>query len=202
LAGLRLELPVAPELHDHPFREDGRGLPQAQGLLWIGPGQGGGVQNACMKLVHAWVRDDHRHEAFMPWLPYDGHRRPCPWLGDTGGEEPLPGLLPIRCLGLDADPAVLNPIRDRLLDAGVVEGIGGATLCSIGIGHPHPEALLLRLFQPDADLAGAFHPDLVPFQSRLRDEVLGGATGDPYRAAWSLLEDLQRAGWLMPLPLP
>ena len=77
-----------------------------------------------------------------------------------------------------------------------MEGIGGATLCSIGIGHPHPEALLLRLFQPDADLAGAFHPDLVPFQ------ILGGATGDPYRAAWSLLDDLQRAGWLMPLPLP
>ena len=202
LAGLRLELPVSPELQDHRFREDGRSLPEAQGLIWIGPGQGGGVQNACMRLVHAWVRDDHRHESFLPWLPYDGHRQPCPWLGDTGGEEGLPEPLPLRCLGLEADPAVLNPIRDRLAAAGAIEGTGGVVLCAIGIGHSHPEALLLRLFQPDVDLAGAPHPELVPFQIRLRDEVLGGATGDPYRASWSLLEDLQRAGWLMPLPLP
>jgi hypothetical protein len=68
------------------------------------------------------------------------------------------------------------------------------------VGHAHPEALLLRLFQAEADLAGAFHPDLVPYQIRLREEVLGGATGDPYSASWALLEDLQREGWLMPLP--
>jgi hypothetical protein len=74
-------------------------------------------------------------------------------------------------------------------------------LCAISIGHRHPEALLLGLFQPNAELAGAFHPDLVPYQVRLRDEVLGGSTGDPYRAAWSILEDLQREGWLLPLPL-
>jgi len=30
--------------------------------------------------------------------------------------------------------------------------------------------------------------------------VLGGSTGDPYQAAWTLIEDLQREGWLMPLP--
>ncbi|NWJ40315.1 MAG: methyl-accepting chemotaxis protein [Geothrix sp.] len=201
LAGLRLELPVAPELLDHPFREDERKPREIQGLIWIGPGQGGGVQNACMRLVHAWVRDDHRHESFLPWLPYEGHRQPCPWLGDSGVEEPLLGALPVRCLDLDADPSLLLPIRDQLAAAGAVEATGGATLCVVSIGHPHPEALLLRLFQPDADLAGAFHPDLVPYQVRLREEVLGGATGDPYRAAWSLLEDLQRKGWLMPLPL-
>jgi hypothetical protein len=73
-------------------------------------------------------------------------------------------------------------------------------LCAVSIGHPHPEALLLGLFQPGGDLAGTFHPDLIPYQVRLRDEVLGGTTGDPYRAAWSILEDLQREGWLMPLP--
>ena len=200
LAGLRLELPVAPELWDHPFREDGRKPVETQGLVWIGPGQGGGVQSPCMRLIHAWVRDDHRHEAFLPWLPFEGHRKPCPWLGDTEGEEALPGPMSIRCLGLDGDPATLHPIRDRLFAAGAVEASGGATLCSIGIGHLHPESLLLRLFQPEADLAGAFHPDLVPYQARLRDEVLGGATGDPYSAAWSLLEDLHREGWLLPLP--
>jgi hypothetical protein len=154
-----------------------------------------------MRLVHSWVRDDHRHEAFLPWLPHDGHRPPCPWLGDTVEGELLAALLPVRCLSLDADPAMLNPLRNRLIEAGAVEGAVGATLCAIGIGHPHPEALLLRLFQPDAGMAGAFHPDLVPFQIRLREEVLDGTTGDPYQAAWSLLQDLQRAGWLMPLPL-
>jgi hypothetical protein len=74
------------------------------------------------------------------------------------------------------------------------------TLCAVGIGHPHPEALLLGLFQPDGELAGAFHPDLVPYQIRFREEVLGGGAEDPYRAAWAILEDLQGEGWLMPLP--
>jgi hypothetical protein len=103
-------------------------------------------------------------------------------------------------LDLGADPALLHPLRDRFLQAGATEGPLGATLCAVGIGHAHPEALLLRLFQPEAELAGAFHPDLVPYQIRLREEVLGGSTGDPYQAAWILLEDLQREGWLMPLP--
>ena len=92
--------------------------------------------------------------------------------------------------------------RDRLQAAGAGEGDDGVALCVVGIGHAHPEALLLRLFQEDAGLAGAFHPDLIPYQARLRDEVLGGASGDPYQAAWTLLEDLQREGWVMPLPNP
>ena len=108
----------------------------------------------------------------------------------------------VRCVGLGADAARLEAYRDRLQAAGATEGAEGVALCAIGIGHAHPEALLLRLFQEDAELAGAFHPDLVPYQARLRDEVLSGASGDPYRAAWSLLEDLQREGWVMPLPNP
>ncbi|MFN7957056.1 MAG: methyl-accepting chemotaxis protein [Holophagaceae bacterium] len=200
LAGLRLELPVAPELHHHPFREEGRKAPEVQGLIWCGPGQGGGVRNACMRLVHGLVRDDHRHESFLPWLPQDGLSKPCPWLGETEIETRLPEPSRVRCLGLDADPAILRPYRDKLTAAGAVEGDGGAVLCAIAVGHAHPESLLLRLFQPDADLAGAFHPSLVPYQIRLRDEVLGGATGDPYQAAWALLGDLRREGWVMPLP--
>jgi hypothetical protein len=30
--------------------------------------------------------------------------------------------------------------------------------------------------------------------------VLAAATGDSYQAAWALLEDLQRQGWVLPLP--
>ena len=92
-------------------------------------------------------------------------------------------------------PHICHP----LYAAGASEGDDGIVLCAVGIGHDHPEALLLRLFQEDVGLAGAFHPDLVPYQARIREEVLNGITGDPYKAAWSILEDLRREGWILPL---
>jgi hypothetical protein len=200
LAGLRLELSVEPNLWDHPFREAGPWVPAVQRLIWLGPGQGGGLHNPYIRLAHAWVSDRPHHECILPELPYRGLHPPCPWPEDDD-TAPIPSdPLSVRCLGFGADPAALAPTQDRLLRAGATEGPGGMALCAVSIGHPHPEALLLPLFQPDGDLAGAFHPDLVPYQIRLREEVLGGSTGDPYRAAWSILEDLQREGWLMPLP--
>jgi hypothetical protein len=200
LAGLGLELSVEPNLWDHPFREADPQAPEVQGLIWMGPGQGGNLQDPGLRLAHAWFSHRHHHECLLPWLPYGGQRLPCPWPEDDLPEAMLPAPVAVDCLGLGADPTGLRAVLERLLRAGASEGPGGMVLCAVGIGHPHPEALLLRLFQPGAELAGAFHPDLVPYQVRLREEVLGGATGDPYRAAWSLLEDLQREGWLMPLP--
>jgi|GEM_PF-484362 hypothetical protein len=200
LAGLRLELSVEPSLWDHPFREAGSWTPEVQRLIWLGPGQGGGLHNSYMRLAHVWVSDQHHHECILPGQPYRGPRPPCPWSEDDDVAASQSDPLPVRCLGFGVDPATLAPIQDRLLRAGATEGPGGMALCAVRIGHPHPEALLLSLFQPNGDLAGTFHPDLVPYQVRLRDEVLGGSTGDPYRAAWSILEDLQREGWLMPLP--
>lgn len=200
LAGLRLELPLEPDLWDHAFREPGLCINKIQRLIWMGPSAGGSLENQGMRLVHAWMRDDHRHEFFLPWLPYEGHRPPSPWQADHEMEDRLADPLRVRCLGLGADAATLHPVRDHLFQAGATEGFGGMALCAVSIGHPHPESLLLRLFQSDVDLAGAFHPDLVPYQARLRDEVLCGSTGDSYRAAWSILEDLQRKGWVMPLP--
>lgn len=200
LAGLGLELSVEPSLWDHPFREAEPRTSAVQRLIWLGPGHGGGLQNPYLRLAHAWIRERHHHEACLPWLPYPGPRPPCPWPEDEDVAAAQSEPLPIRCLGLEADPALLVPFQERLLQAGATEGPGGMALCAVRIGHPHPEALLLGLFRPDADLAGAFHPDLVPYQVRLRDEVLGASTGDPDRAAWSILEDLQREGWLMPLP--
>jgi methyl-accepting chemotaxis protein len=200
LMGLGLELPLEPELWESAFREAESSGVEVQRLIWMGPAEGGGLQNPCMRLAHSWIRDDNHHESFLPGLPYDGHRPPCPWLGDNGVEGTLSDPVFVRCLGLGMDPETLNPIRDRLIQAGANEGPGGMTLCAINLGYPHPEALLLRLFQADAGLAGSFHPELVPYQIRLRDEVLGGGSADPYRAAWSILEDLHRQGWLMPLP--
>jgi hypothetical protein len=201
LAGLRLDLSIEPELWDHPFREAALLAPEVQRLLWLGPGQGGGVQSQCLRLAHAWVRDHHQHERFLTWLPYQGEHPRCPWCGNSPPDQKWATLLSLRFLGLGADPSSLHALGDRFREAGASEGIGGAALCAVGIGHPHPEALLLSLFRPDLDLAGAFHPDLVPYQMRLRDEVLGAASGDSYGAGWSLLEDLQREGWLLPLPL-
>lgn len=201
LAGLELELPLEPGLWDQPFRPAPHRSTVVQRLIWIGPGSGGGPQSQDLRLIHTWVKDDPRHEFFLPWLPYQGHRpNICPFRDDESVLEDQTALSPVRCLGLDADPAPLLSFQDRLLHAGATEGSGGVVLCAIHIGHAHPEALLLRLFQQGAGLAESFHPDLVPFQIRMREEVLGGATGDPYLAAWTLLEDLQRAGWLMPLP--
>ncbi len=200
LMGLRLELILEPELWGHPFRDMEVQLPKVQQLIWMGPRKGLGSSQACMRLVHSWVRGVNDHEWFLPWLAYEGPRPACPWLGDTGVEERLPEPMMLNAIGLGADSGALYPFRDRLLQAGASEGSGGASLCAIAVGHAHPEALLLRLFQADADLAGAFHPDLVPFQVRMREEVLAGTTGDSYRAAWSLLEDLQKQGWIMPLP--
>jgi hypothetical protein len=201
LAGLELELPLEPGLWGHSFRLVLPRPAAIQRLVWLGPESGGGKDNHSLRLIHSWVKDDPQHECFLPWLPYPGHRpASCPWLEDHSIPEELTDLSPVRCLGLGADPTLLRPIRDRLLQAGASEDPGGLTLCAISIGHPHPEALLLRLFQQGTDLGEAFHPDLVPYQMRLRDEVLGGSTGDPYRAAWSMLEDLQREGWVMPLP--
>lgn len=200
LGGLHLEMPAKAEAWDQAFREVEPGAPPIQRLLWIGPTVGPDPRQELMRLVHAWVRDDHRHESFMPWLPYEGYHPPCPWLAEGEATDRLEGGIAIRCLGLDADPAILHPLRDRLFQAGAVEGQDGAILCAVGIAYAHPEALLLRLFQLGLEMAGAFHPDLVPFQARLRDEVLAGETGDPGGAAWRLLEDLQREGWVLPLP--
>ena len=200
LAGLGLELAVEPGLRDHPYRAVGPRGGAVQGLIWMGPSQGGCLHHPWIRLAHAWVSHLQSHENLLPWLPYGGQRPPCPWPENEDLTVVPSGPVPVRCVGLGADPASLHPFRDRLVQAGAMEGPGGMALCTVGIGHPHPEALLLGLFQPEADLAGAFHPDLIPYQIRLREEVLGGATGDPYRAGWSLLEDLQRAGWLMPLP--
>ncbi len=201
LSGLELELPVEPGLWGHAFRPVTPKIPAVQRLAWLGPESGGGRSNHSLRLIHTWVKDQPQHESFLPWLPYAGHRpASCPWLEDHSVPEELTEPSQVRCLGLGADPALLFPIRDRLLQAGATEDLGGLTLCAIGIGHPHPEALLLRLFQQGADLGDTFHPDLISYQVRLRDEVLGGSTGDPYRAAWALLEDLQREGWVMPLP--
>ncbi len=200
LAGLRLELSVEPNLWEHPFREAGARTAEVQRLIWMGPGQGGGLHNPWIRLAHSWVHDRHHHECLLPWLSTGGHRAPCPWAEDDHAAMVPSDPVPVRCLGLGADAVLLHSFQERLIHLGAREGPAGMTLCAVGIGHPHPEALLLGLFQPGADLAGAFHPDLVPYQVRMRDEVLGGTTGDPYRAAWSILEDLQREGWLMPLP--
>jgi methyl-accepting chemotaxis protein len=200
LGGLRLEMPVEAEAWENRFREVDPESGGVQRLVWIGPGVDADQRRSLMRLIHAWVRDDHRHETFMPSLAYDGNHPPCPWL--TEGEVPdrLEAGPALRCLGLDADPSVLHGLRDRLLQAGAVEGEEGAVLCAIALAHAHPEGLLLRLFQAGAGLAGAFHPELMPFQTRLRDDVLAGEAADPYMAAWQLLEDLQKRGWALPLP--
>lgn len=200
LAGLGLTLPVGADtqIRNHRVRLPNRR--HAQRLLWIGPNVAQELRNDLMRLVHMWVRDDHRHESFMPWLSYEGHRPPCPWLAEGEVTDSLEGRPEVCCLGLDADPAALHPFRDRLLQAGATEGTGGAVLGVVALTHDHPEALLLRLFQTDAGMAGAPHPDLVPFQARLREEVLAYTSADPYAAGWQLLEDLQRKGWALPLP--
>jgi hypothetical protein len=199
LAGLGLELPLETAEWNAPFRETEPAAVPVQRLLWCGPdiepGQGAGL----LRQVHAWVRDDPQHEGFMPWLPYEGRRPPCPWLTEGLMEEGLQGRPRFRCVGLDADASLLHPLRYRLLAAGAEEGEGGAILCAAAVGYGHPEALLLRLFQSGAGLADSPHPDLAPFRARFHREVLGG-DGDPYHAAWRLLEDLQRKGWALPLP--
>lgn len=200
LAGLGLELSMEPEHWDQPIRMAAPSTQNIQHLIWMGPNQGGSRQSPCMRFIHSWLGGSHHQETLLSWLPHEGPRPSSPWLGDVSTDEGLSEPLVVRHLGLGVDAPASPPIYSRLLQAGATEGPGGLTLCSIRIGHPHPEALLLRLFQVDADLAGTFHPDLVPYQMRLRDEVLGGCTGDPYQAAWSILEDLEREGWLMPLP--
>ena len=202
LAGLGQELQVEPEVWAQGHREAPPRSARTQLLLWVGPGGGKGLQDPCLNLVHQWVRDEPGHERFLPWLPHEGRRLLCPQLRDGRVPEGLEAPVALRCLGLGGEPALLLPYRDRLLAAGATEGPDGVTLCAIEVGHAHPEALLLRLFQDGADLAGAFHPDLIPYQARLRDEVLRGGQGGPYLAAWNLLEDLQREGWVMPLPAP
>jgi hypothetical protein len=200
LAGLGLELPMEPEHWELSSRKAAPPAGTVQNLIWMGPNQGGGRLNPHLRLIHSWLGDDKHQEPLLSWLPHDGPRPSSPWLREGSLEDHPAESFPVRWLGLGTEAPTLLPIRTQLDAAGAREGAGGMTLCAIHVGHPHPEALLLRLFQADADLAGAFHPDLVPYQVRLREDVLGGGTGDPYRAAWAILEDLQREGWLMPLP--
>ncbi len=200
LAGLGTELEVEAASWEKGLREPASHRQEVQCLLWVGPGAG--LHHPCLNLLHHWVRNDPDHERFLPWLPHEGPRLLCPQAKEGLVPDRLPAPVAVRCLGLGADAALLEPYRDRLQAAGAGEGEDGVALCVVGIGHAHPETLLLRLFQEDAGLAGAFHPDLIPYQARLRDEVLKGDSGDPYQAAWTLLEDLQREGWVMPLPNP
>lgn len=200
LAGLDLALPVEAEAWDGQLREPIPRMVLSQRFLWVGPEMPFDLRHAFIRLIHGWVRDDHRHEGFLLGLPYEGHRPPCPWLAEGEGAA-FPEERPrLRCLGLGADPSGLHSLRDRLLEAGAEEGDGGAILCTAALTHAHPEALLLRLFQAGSGLADGTHPDLVAFRSRCQLEVLAGMSPDPYRAAWRLLEDLQGRGWVLPLP--
>lgn len=200
LAGLGLEMTVDSTAWHAPVREAGQRVVPVQRFFWCGPGMEPSRRSGLMRLVHAWVRDDPQHENFMPWLPYDGRRPPCPWLSGSDAEERLEAQPKVRCLGLGAEAASLRPMLNRLIQAGAEEGEGEAVLCAAALGHAHPEALLLWLFQAGAGMAGAPHPDLAPLRARLQSEVLGAQSPDPYRAAWQLLEDLQRKGWMLPLP--
>jgi hypothetical protein len=198
LAGLGPDLQLEVGAEEPPFRNGPRRFPRVQLLLWAGPSRTG-EQDPCFRLVHRWMRDKPEHDTFLPWLAHPGAR---PFFPDQAGEqdeEAAEPTLRLRTLGLGADVGLLDALRKGLLAAGATEGEDGVVLCAVGIGHDHPEALLLRLFQEHAGLAGAFHPDLVPYQARLREEVLNGVTGDPYGAAWSMLEALRREGWVLPL---
>lgn len=199
LAGLGLELAVDPAEWDAPFREAERRAVPVQPFLWCGPEMDPSLRVGLMRLVHTWVRNDPQHESFMLWLPYEGRRPPCPRLAEAEVEQGLEGRPKVRCVGLDADASGLRSLLDRLVEAGAEEGEGGAVLCAAGLGHAHPEALLLRLFQSGEGMADSPHPDLAAHRARFRAEVLGG-DGDPHRAAWLILEDLQRKGWTLPLP--
>jgi methyl-accepting chemotaxis protein len=200
LGGLGLEMPVDSADWSAPIREVGTKVIPVQRLLWCGPDMDPAQRAGLMRLVHGWMRDDPQHESFMPWLPYEGSRPPCPWLAENEAGDFLEGRPKVHCLGLAADPTALHPLRDRLLQAGAEEGDGGAILCVARLGHDHPEALLLRLFQAGAGMADSPHPDLAPFRSRFHRDVLGGTDRNPYQAAWNILEDLQRTGWTIPLP--
>lgn len=200
LAGLGLALSVDAEAWDRPLRQAAPRAVPVQRFIWCGPDMDPAQRAGVLRLVHAWVRDDPQHETFLTGLPYEGRRPPCPLVADHEQVDRLDGRPKVRCVGLDADITGLQPLRDRLLQAGAEEGEGGAVLGAIALGYAHPEALLLRLFQSGAGLADAPHPELAAFRTRLQAAVLGGSEGDPYRAAWALLEDLQRKGWTMPLP--
>jgi hypothetical protein len=200
LAGLGLEFTL-PDT-DIPVRLQNpeRRSPHVQLFLWAGPNAAQPAASAAIDLVHGWVRDDPRHEGFLTTLTHPGHRPPCPLRESPGIETLLPSAIPVECLGLGTDIDTLLPLRDRLLQAGAREGAGGLLLCAVGLGHLHPTTLLLHLFRQDIGLAGYAHPDLAPYQLRLREEVLAASSGDSYLAAWTLLEDLQRQGWVIPLP--
>ncbi len=201
LAGLGLEMPLEAGAWERPIREVVSASLTVSHLLWLGPGAGGGLENPCLSLVHQWVRRMPEHEGFLQSLPHPGDRPSCPLPMQSQGPQSLSAPQAIRCLGLGAGTALLGPLRERLLRVGAHEGPGGAVLCAVGIGHAHPEALLLRLFQADAGLASDPHPALEPYRVRFREEVLAERGGDPHTAAWTLLEDLQREGWVLPLPL-
>lgn len=200
LAGLDLWMAIPDSGLSVQLKEPEPRRPYIQALLWVGPqvDPAGGL--AVMDLVHDWIRDDSAHESFLPSLYHPGPRPPCPLRESQGPETALPSPVPVQCLALGCDRDLLFPLRDRLLQAGAVEGPGGVILSAIGLGHVHPTSLLIHLFQQDMEMAGYSHPALAPFQARLKEEVLAATTGDSYQAAWMLLEDLQRQGWVLPLP--
>jgi methyl-accepting chemotaxis protein len=201
LAGLGLEIALPGAGLQVDLKEPESQVSHLQCMLWAGPQAEAMGAGAAMDMVHGWIRDDPAHEGFLSTLYHPGHRPPCPLRETQGLEATLPVAIPVQCLGLGGDSATLASYHDRLLQAGATDGPGGVSLCTIGLGHVHPATLLIRLFQRDAGLAGHPHPALAPFQARLREEVLAATAGDSYLAAWTLLEDLQRQGWVLPLPV-
>lgn len=201
IAGLGLELTLGPGEWEGPLRQPRIPDPIIQVFLWGSPALDPIQRESVFRMVHSWIRDEPSHDFLLPMARYEGHRPPCAWLvADLDAQVEVADPFPVRELVLKGEPGCLHAWRDKLFAAGAVAGSGGLTLGAIRLNHAHPEALLLQLFRQDADLAGAFHPDLVPFQERFRREVLAAESPEPYRAAWSLLEDLQRQGWILPLP--
>ncbi|HEX9081756.1 MAG TPA: hypothetical protein VF768_05720, partial [Holophagaceae bacterium] len=170
---------------------------------WTGPELEAGARALMRERLHALVQEFPGHHLLLVGAPHDGERPPCPWVGES--MDPNLGLAevtPLRWLGLGGVDPELAGWRDRLVQAGALEGHDeGPALAVLRVSPLDPVILLTHLFRADLALAGGSHPDLQPFREQLVRDVLSVEAAEPHRAAWDLLEQLQAREWLMGLPV-
>lgn len=81
-----------------------------------------------------------------------------------------------------------------------LDGDGDLIIGRILLPYPRPEAFLLALTHPGAGLLDTTVPTLAVVTESFQSRVLATPGPEAAQRAWELLQQLERGGWIMPLP--
>ncbi len=203
LAGLAVTVPVPEDAGELQWREVELAPRMEQRLLWLHPSIDREGRAALLTRLHDQVAHLPAHESLLMKVPKKD-RPPCIRCAQTGPEASvhrLPsGIKGIRPWGVDADPGKGSVWIEAMGLPATSDAASPLVLGAVALPYPRPEALLLALLHPSANLGFELDPALQRIKALFTMEVLGGQAADPTERSWVLLDELVQGAWLAPLP--